>query len=176
MKCLLTLLLTISVQSAFAENIRPKSPTHLKSSHEIVFYDKKDLGFAKVGNIKQYAGIIEKLDETKVSLQQADLYLFPQEQKTTMTVRLCNRYADKIFGPSESRTLKLNNTLKLFSTRIGNACEFRLIDSYTQSKLPHNYVIIGFIHAQLTALVWTLENPISVESAEKMKNFWKTLK
>ena len=162
--------------SVHAEEIRPKSPTHLKSSHEIIFYDKKDLGFTKIGKIKEYAGILEKLDETKVSLQQPDLYLFPKEQKTAMTVQLCNRYADKIFGPSAGRTLKLDNTLKLFSTRIGNACEFRLIDSYTKSKLPHNYVILGFIHAQLTALVWTLENPISVESAEKMKNFWKTLK
>ena len=168
--------LLLAANSVFADLIRPTSPTHLKSSHEILFYQKKDLGFTKVGKIKQYAGIIEKLDETKRSLQQSDLYLFPKEQQTAVTVQLCNRYADQIFGPAEGRTLKIENTLKLFSTRVGNACEFRLIDSYPLSKLPHNYVILGFIHAQLTALVWTLENPISVESADKMKSFWNSLK
>lgn len=164
------------IAPALAESKRKPSSIDIKSTTEIIFFAKKDLGFSDLGKIKEYQGVLEQVNEARIDLSSADLYKFPRENKTIMTAALCNTYADKIFGPADKRTLKIQKSLVLFNTPVGKACEFQLTDSYHHAKLPYTYVISGFIHARLIALVWNFEKPVTPENLEKLKVFWLTLK
>ena len=48
---------------AAADSKRKPSPIDIKSTTEIVFFAKKDLGFSDLGKIKEYQGVLEQINE-----------------------------------------------------------------------------------------------------------------
>lgn len=165
--------LSVGVQAL--ENRKPSS-IDLKSSNEIVFYSKKDNPFSDMGKIDEYQGTLVLLNEASAALGSADLYKFPKETAIKMTKSLCRLNADKIFGPEPERSLKMNESMVLFDTAVGKACEYKLTDTYAHAKRPHAYVISGFIHGRLVTLVWALIEAPSNEATAKLRQFWKSLK
>lgn len=159
-----------------AAEAKKPSPIDLRSSQGIIFYSKQEMTFSDMGKISEYQGMLVRPNEATQSLRSADLYKFPKETKIKMTIELCQKYADRIFGRQEKRSLKLNQALKLFNTPVGQACEFQMTDSYTKAQRRYRYVISGFIHGRLIALVWSFPQLPSSEVVNGLQGFWQTIR
>lgn len=172
------LFFTILLFSLFAQGKSQRKPSSIdiKSADEIVFYAKSEMPFSDMGKISEYQGNLVQLNEPSAQFGEADLYWFATESTTVMTKKLCNRYADQIFGSEKDRSLKINDSIQLFETTVGPACDYKLADTYAHAKRPFAYVITGFIHGRLTALVWALSQAPNSEDSAKLRLFWKTLK
>lgn len=170
------LFLILSSLFSMAESKRKPSSIDITSSQEIVFYAKETEPFSDFGKIQEFKGVLVQLNETDEQLANAQLYKFPNEEKSMMTQAICNGYADKIFGPEPTRTLRINKSLVLFDTPVGKACEYLLTDTYAHAKRRYAYVITGFIHGKLYSLVWAFYRLPTAEETSKLKTFWKTLK
>ncbi|OFZ29030.1 MAG: hypothetical protein A2622_13130 [Bdellovibrionales bacterium RIFCSPHIGHO2_01_FULL_40_29] len=168
--------LLISVLSVAQSGKRKPSSIDIKSSHEIIFYAKSELGFSDMGKIVEYQGSLVQINEPNSNLNEADLYKFPKESRTLITTKICSEYVEKIFGKAEDRSLKVDKTVQLFQTPVGKACDFQMTDSYHHAKLPYRYAVIGFVHGRLIALVWSFDQKITTENVEQLKTFWKSLK
>ncbi len=166
----------ISASIALGSVKRRPSSIDLTSIEEIIFTSKKDLPYSDMGKSEEYVGSIMQLSETSEQLMSSDLYKFPKENSTRMTAKLCSQYVSKIFGPEKKRSLRLKSPVSLFDTSVGKACEFQLNDQYESSKIPFRYVLVGFIHGRLKALVWNLNSEPDTQSKIKLQLFWKTLK
>lgn len=145
----------------------------LKSSEEIEIKLKKNLIYSDMGKIPEFVGI---LNRQTTHFSTSDLYKFGAETKIAMTLELCEKYLDKIFGPTGKRSLKLKGATSLFDTRKGAACSAQLHRPGSSARFPHRYVLIGFVHADVYALVWSMTKAASTEENDELKNFWKTLK
>ena len=147
----------------------------LKSIEDIQIYGKNEILFSDVGRAEEFQGILIQLNQPNHELSKADLYIFSQETKIAMTENLCTTYVKNIFGDSKQTGLVLASKLTLFETSTGKACEFQLNDSDAKAKIPIRYVIAGFVHGRMTALVWQLYK-LSDENKLKLQKFWKSLR
>lgn len=148
----------------------------IKSTEEVVFYNKKVNPFSDQGKIAEYQGILIQQNQPKKDLNQSDVYFFPKEPKIAMTSLLCESYVDKIFGPKDRRVIKLKDGVKLFDSHTGKTCELSLIDPDQHALIPVKHAMMGFLHGRLTTLVWQLDQVPSAETTEKLHKFWETLR
>ncbi len=176
MKILLALILILPFQNAIAFGKRKSSHIDLRSKEEMVFYSKKDMLLSEIGKIAEFQGVLVRENQPLYELRSADLYQFSNEKKISMSVRLCNFYADKIYGDAKKRSLKLERTPALFQTTVGQACTFMLKDSFADASRPYRLAMVGFVHGRLIALTWNLSDKPTDRILEDLQSFWKTIK
>lgn len=137
-------------------------------------FSKKDIPFSDFGKVSEYQGVIAELDEQKNLISQADIYVFLKEDKISVSTDLCKKYAEKMFGADEVKTLGFVGNADIFESETGKYCALSLHDSTSKTD-NYKFVILGFIHGRMTSLVWS-EKYLNPEIIEIKKKFWKSLK
>ncbi len=176
MKFSIFLSFTLSFHLVFASAKRKPAQTDLRAKEEFIFYSKKDMSLSEIGKIDEYQGVLILSNQAHYEFRATDLYVFSNEDKISMSLELCRRSTDKIYGEDNKRSLKLVDEPLLFQTSVGQACLLRLKDTFKQAHRPFRFVMMGFVHGRLTALTWNLSKDASPAATIQLQNFWKSLK
>jgi hypothetical protein len=158
---------------AYGIEIKINSQFKLYSSDDLTFQTKAGT-FSDMGKISEYQGTLHLQSESNLDLANADFYLFPKEKKISLNEEMCKSYAEKIFGDMSKRSHPIKLTTLFNKTTSGNSCQVNFKDSV--AKKPNRFSIIGFVHGQLVAMVWSLSRSPDVDSKQKMQKFFNALK
>lgn len=170
----LGLVLVLVSTYAYAKEIKINSNLKFYSNEEFVFNSKEEFPLSDMGKIPEYQGVLTLQSENAPQLAEAELYVFPNETKITLTEPLCKTYSEKIFGDFSKRKVAVKQAAEIFKTPTGSACATTLND--TNAKIRYHYTLTGFIHGQLTTLVWSLKSQPTAEKKQTLKNFYISLK
>jgi len=147
-----------------------------KSKEEVDYLSKNQSALSAMTKTKDFQGLIHRPYERSSDLQDAEYYRFAPVDETKVTLKLCEKWLARVIGPLNKITLKVKS-IELFKTSTGEACEVQVNDEKDpKSIIPERRIVLGFVKAQPTAIVFKLSKKSDATTQENIRSFWQGLR